>query len=73
MNKTEIIFYVDEAGLKVKQGRLRATIFISVETVHLILSYYLGDAVSGDLKMVAFNRSLSKYIQIVSSKLINSK
>ena len=44
------------------KGRLRAAIFESAETLHLILLCYLGDAirsaVSADSKMVARNRPL---------------
>ena len=44
------------------KGRLRASIVKSPETAHLILLYYLGDAmrcvVSADLKMLARNRPL---------------
>ena len=51
--------------ITVLKGRLRAIIFKSAETVHLILMCYLGDAircaVSADLKMVARNRPLTEF------------
>ena len=48
--------------IKSYKGKLWLDIFLSAETVHLILLCYLDDAircaVSADLKMVARNRTL---------------
>jgi len=61
-----------------KQQRLRAAIFKSADTAHLILLCYLGDAircaVSVDLKMVARNRpSVVNTISIYLSEAIDVK
>ena len=56
-------FFKIQIKITFSKGRLRATIFESAETVHLILLYYLGDAiwcaVSADSKMVARYRPLT--------------